>query len=163
MFVAQLVEQLTLNQWVVGSNPTEHTSNQCLTLYLVNLTMLKVTTNSMAKLSYILRHTQGDSSDFQRIVLRVFHCGLYCYITLDVPPVRAIDFDSYCGGAEIRMCSYYPERKRVNALLARYYTDSVYYLQTLQWYCNQENYRKLQKTTEKCNKLPRSCCNFVFL
>ena len=30
-FVAQLVEQLTLNQWVVGSSPTEVTENEPLT------------------------------------------------------------------------------------------------------------------------------------
>ena len=30
-FVAQLVEQLTLNQWAVGSSPTEVTENEPLT------------------------------------------------------------------------------------------------------------------------------------
>ena len=33
--VAQLVEQLTLNQWVVGSNPTGETENETLTRIIV--------------------------------------------------------------------------------------------------------------------------------
>ena len=32
--VAQLVEQLTLNQWVTGSNPVQETQNQTLIHYL---------------------------------------------------------------------------------------------------------------------------------
>ena len=46
-FVAQLVEQLTLNQWAVGSSPTEVTENEPLTkvggfLFLVKLGCFEV-------------------------------------------------------------------------------------------------------------------------
>ena len=46
-FVAQRVEQLTLNQWAVGSSPTEVTENEPLTkvggfLFLVKLGCFEV-------------------------------------------------------------------------------------------------------------------------
>ena len=54
-FVAQLVEQLTLNQWAVGSSPTEVTENEPLTKvggFLFILISIKYIDNQQYKINY---------------------------------------------------------------------------------------------------------------